>query len=231
MAQRFNRPPHPEAPFHADRVADSAPPTRDELGAFSWRMRERAQRRSLAFAVAMTVAGTLVLATRHESGVAAFLNARIESIDLALYALAVVAVVIWGYTLFRLLDPIFSDWLGARADLEVIAEEAPEVKRVLVSTALINQAATGYMRALREDVDRELRAGDLRAMRQYLRQIKNPNTAGLHRVHRRRSWRGGDLLRAPRRGPLPVRGHELPSRDLAALRDPGRPGRAHRRGA
>lgn len=178
MAKRYDRPPHPEGPFNADRVADSDPPEQEELGAFQERMRVRARERTLLFLGALGVAALLVLATRHEPQIAGFMNASEEAVGVALLGLTIGAIVLWGYTLHQLMDPIFGDVLGARSDLEVIDPDVPDYRRLLIVSALIHQAATGYFRALRETCDREVRLGDLRALRQYLRQLKNPNLAG-----------------------------------------------------
>ena len=177
MAQRYNRPPHSEGPFDAERVADSSPPDAAELRAFGRQMRERALQRTVLFLAALALAAALVWATRHEPEIAQALGASPETVDTALLIGALGAVLLWGYTLFRVLEPILHDWLGARADLEPVDREAPEVNRVLVCAALISQDATGYIRAVREESDRDLRAGDLRALRQFLRQVKTPAEA------------------------------------------------------
>ncbi len=178
MRQRYNRPPHPEGPFSADRVADSEPPGIEEMSAFQAHMRRRARERTRLFLAALGTAAALVLASGNEAQVAAFMNASEEAIGVGILALAITAVALWGYTLYQLMDPLFGDSLGAHGDLEVIDPDAPEHRRVILVAALINQAATGYIRALDESCDREVRLGDLRALRQYLRQIKHPTIGG-----------------------------------------------------
>ncbi|GEM_PF-3057066 len=178
MRQRYNRPPHPEGPFDANRVADSEPPDTDELGAFQTHMRRRARERGQLFLAALGTAVVLVLANGNEPQVAAFLNASEKAIGVGLLALAIAAVALWGYTLYQLMDPLFGDFLGAHGDLEVIDPDTPEHRRVILVAALINQSATGYIRALDESCDREVRLGDLRSLRQYLRQVKHPTIGG-----------------------------------------------------
>ncbi|MFP4146514.1 MAG: hypothetical protein ACLFSI_02235 [Halorhodospira sp.] len=178
MVKRYDRHPHPEGPFNADRVADSDPPDAEALRAFQTHMRMRAQERGMLFVAALAVAAVLVLATRNEPQLAAFMNASEEALGVGLLGLAIGAVVLWGYTLYQLMDPLFTDLLGAHGDLQVIDPSTPEYRRVLVVAALSHQEATGYVRALLEGCDRGVRIGDLRALRQYLRQIRNPALGG-----------------------------------------------------
>jgi len=179
MAERYDRPPHPEGPFNADRVADSAPPGPEELDQFEEQMRSRAWQRGLLFLAALALAASLTWATRHEPAIAAYLGASLETVATLLLLLAVIAIVVWGFALYHLLGPVFGDWVTARSDLQRVDQNAPDVKRVLLVCALINQAATGYLRTLNESGERSLRLGDLRAIRQYLRQVKNPNIIGV----------------------------------------------------